>query len=219
MFSNKKGGSMKKKYLLFLLTIFFMPVMTYASILNEVPPYINIEGIDENNYDITKTIMTDKVIVELTDKETKLSYFWSFDKNKIGENIDLNFEIDFEPLHDEEINELTDNTDKKYISFKHHGEVPENTKVKIYVLDKYKNGELLNLYYYNENTNKVEFIDDNIVVKDGYAEFEIDHCSEYFLTGAIVNNPKQVSKNMNYIIVGLVIVVIGLLTYTMFVKR
>ena len=74
-------------------------------------------------------------------------------------------------------------------------------------------------YYYNEETKKIEFIDKNIKVKDGYAEFVINHCSEYFLTGAVVNDAVNNPKSLNYVIVGLVGLVIALVGYTLFKRR
>lgn len=210
---------MKKIYAIFLIAILLMPVMASASILNEVSPYIEIIGIDENKYDISKIITSDKVVVELLEKDTDESYSWSFEKDKIGESIALNFNIDFESSKEDEINLLTNNIDKTYLSFSHHGSLPSSADLKVYIGNKYENGQKLNLYYYNDKKNEVELIKENIEVKDGYVEFPIEHCSEYFLSGAIVNNPKQVSKNMNYIIIGLFFTIMILLTYTMFRRK
>ena len=77
----------------------------------------------------------------------------------------------------------------------------------------------LYLYYYNEETKKVEFVEKNIKVKDGYAEFVINHCSEYFLTGAVVNDAVNNPKSLNYVIVGLAGLVIALVGYTLFKRR
>ena len=56
-------------------------------------------------------------------------------------------------------------------------------------------------------------------VKDGYAEFVINHCSEYFLTGAVVNDAVNNPKSLNYVIVGLAGLVIALVGYTLFKRR
>ena len=72
-----------------------------------VPPYVDIVGINESDYNITKTIKNDEVVIGLTEKSTGLSYSWSFDKNKIKDKITLNFNIDFTSTKKEE----TDATD------------------------------------------------------------------------------------------------------------
>src|SRR5574344_1629432 len=116
---------MKKISFIFLITIFFIPIMTYASVSDEIPPYINIEGIDEEKYNITKTITSSEVIVELTNKSNYKSYSWSFDRDKIKEDtINLNFEIDFKAKDEAKIEKLIGNIDKQYISFGDNGILP-----------------------------------------------------------------------------------------------
>lgn len=205
-----------KKFIAFLIVVLFMPTFCYASVIDEVPPYVDIIGINENDYNITKTITDDEVIIKLTEKATGLSYSWSFDKDKIDNKISLDFNIDFESTKKEEIDNISGDMDKIYLSFNHHGTLPSNAKIKVNVSSKFKDGDKLYLYYYNELTGNAEFVENNIEVIDGYAEFEINHCSEYFLTGAIVNDATNNPKNLNHIIIGLVVVVLGLMAYTMF---
>lgn len=205
-----------KKFIAFLIVVLFMPTFCYASVIDEVPPYVDIIGINENDYNITKTITDDEVIIKLTEKSTGLSYSWSFDKDKIDDKISLDFNIDFESTKKEEIDNISGDMDKIYLSFNHHGTLPSNAKIKVNVSSKFKDGDKLYLYYYNESTGNAEFVENNIEVIDGYAEFEINHCSEYFLTGAIVNDATNNPKNLNHIIIGLVVVVLGLMAYTMF---
>ena len=106
--------------------------------------------------------------------------------------------------------------DKLYVDFSYHGELPTKAKIKLDVSKKFTDGSKLYLYYYDEVSKKVEFIEKDIGVKDGYAEFEIDHCSKYFLTNAIVNDVKETPKVLSKVIVGLVAVVIALMAYTIF---
>ena len=94
---------MKKNIIFLIFFILLIPTFCYASILDEVPPYVEIIGINEDDYKITKTITDSKVIVKLTEKKSNLSYSWSFDKNKVKERINLNFNIDFVSDKKEEI--------------------------------------------------------------------------------------------------------------------
>ena len=67
------------------------------------------------------------------------------------------------------------------IEFLHHGVLPTGTTVKVNVLGKYNNGDLVTLYYYNEETKALEMVSKNLEVKDGFVELALEHCSEYVL--------------------------------------
>ena len=74
------------------------------------------------------------------------------------------------------------------MNFKHEGTLPKDTKVKVYVGDKYQNDSVVNIYYYNEDSNKMETIEKEVKVEDGYVVFEIEHCSEYIITRSTLNS-------------------------------
>ena len=38
------------------------------------------------------------------------------------------------------------------------------------------------MYYYNPETGKFELVNAKVIVKDGYATFEIEYCSDYVLS-------------------------------------
>lgn len=205
--------------LLIMILLFFMPQFIYASILNDVEPFVEFDGINEDDYYISKTIDKNLVIVKIKEKKTNYEYSWSFDKNKINDKIKLNFNIDFESEKKDEIDSIAGNITKKYLSFSHHGSLPTSASIKVDVSDKFKDGNKLYLYYYNEDIKKIEFIEKDIIVTDGYAEFSIDHCSQYFLTDAIVNNAENNPKSLNKVIFALTFIVIGLMAYTIFKKQ
>lgn len=205
-------------FALFVIINIFVPVCSYASILDEVPPYVEIIGINESDYIISKTLRENEILIELEEKDTGFKYSWSFDKDKIEDKIKLDFSIDFNSKNQNEIESITGDMDKLYLSFAHHGDLPSNAKIKVDVSNKFKDKDKLYLYYYNEDKKQVEFIDNNIVVKDGYAEFELEHCSEYFLTGAVVNDAQNNPKSLNSVIIILFGFVMILMTYTLFRK-
>lgn len=202
-----------------LLNFICIPSFVKAATMEELPPYITVKGVDTSKYEIAKTISDEKVIIDIIEKDGDLYYSWSFDKDKIGSEIDLNFELNFESPKKQEIDALAENPDKTYLSFTHHGNLPSEATINVYVGNKYSNGEKLYLYYYNEEKNTIEYVDKGLEVKDGYVTFKINHCSDYFLTGAVVNNAEGNPKNMNTIIGILAVIVIGLVGATLFFKR
>ncbi len=137
------------------------------------------EAAKNNNVDVTFNIKND----------SKLTYSWTFASDAIDKaaNIDLGIKIGSSNKK-ADIEKITKNSNVLYLSFAHHGELPAPATIKAYVGDKYSDGAKVELYYYNEATNKVELINKDLVVKEGYVTFEIEHCSDYFLSEQI-NNP------------------------------
>ena len=216
----------KNGLILFIITAIFVFIFILGSNINK--KLINKEDKTSNkvaNSKETKIIKTESknyISYLVENQERDLTYTWSFKKtkdfndkvNNLIENLSLRLMIDATTESTKEINELV-NQDKTIVSFDYHGTLPEKAVVKINVSDKFKDGDKLYLYYYNEDKSQIEFIDDNIIVNDGYAEFSIDHCSDYFLTAAVVNDVAKNPKSINYIIIGLGLVVFGLVAYTL----
>ncbi|MEG1495332.1 MAG: hypothetical protein RR047_00975 [Bacilli bacterium] len=209
------------KKVVFLVISFFLlltpTLIVSGSEFKDIPPTLNIEGINKEEYNINKEISGNKVIITLNKKESDIAYSWTFDRNKVGPVLNLNFELSLDsPKKDEIDSKSAANKDKTYVSFKHHGSLPSEATIKIYVGNRYQNGQKLYLYYYNENKKQIEYIDNAILVKNGIVEFKIDHCSEYFLTGAIVNDAANNPKSMNIIIIALVGIIVLLVGATVF---
>jgi len=151
------------------------------------------------------TILTDKILSSM--KESKkiftintyedkiINYIWLIDGEKITTTDSINTKITFTSENIENINKLTNYADSIYLNFAHTGNLPENTKIKIYVADRYENGDKVNIYYYNEVKNRMDTIEKKIEVKDGYIELELDHCSEYIITKALIQDS---TNNTNF---------------------
>lgn len=173
-------------------------------------------------YKILKSENSKEVVYNVIDYERNLTYSWSFSKENIdiplaeSLEMDINLRLNIDAITNNTniINEKV-NDNKLIVTFDYHGSLPTKAKVLVDVQNKFKNGEHLYLYYYNPELDQIEFIDKDIVVKDGYVEFEIDHCSDYFLTGAVVNEAVNNPKSINYVIIGLGIIVFILIAITL----
>lgn len=190
---------MKKIFVtIFTIVIFFICASTISASSN-----------------LIKTETKDKVIF-IKDKNDSFSYSWAFDKDEYGKKeFDFDLGINFSTPNKKKIESLIkDDVKAKYISFNYHGDLPSSASIKLPVNDMFKDGKSLNLYYYNENKNEIELITTGVKVINGYVTFEIDHCSDYFLTLSIV---KEASGNNNngIIITGMIIVIVGLIGYTL----
>ena len=177
----------------------------------------------------------DNFYAEYNEKK-ELQYSWSlYDENGNPVKIDYDTQINLdESEYEEQIEDLFDYDNEdikdklKFISFKHEGKLGGTAKVSIYVGDKFKKGKNLNLFYYNKKKkrlDKMNVTENNedyyvVVDDDGYATFEIDHCSEYVLADSSLNikedtldnNEASTLKTNNdrniYIIIGLSILIL-----------
>jgi len=157
------------------------------------------------------------------DYERDLTYTWQFEKTNefyasVSDNLEidvnLRLSVDADTKETADINKRVDQN-KLVVTFEHHGKLPEVATIRINVADKFKDGEKLYLYYYNDKNKQIEYIDHKLEVVDGYVEFQIDHCSDYFLTAAVVNDAVNNPKSINYIIIGLGAVVFILVAVTL----
>ena len=137
---------------------------------------------------MTKLETKEYYYYEIEDYERDLKYSWKFkkDENKdisVEESLfiedDLRLSLDAQTKDTEKIKEDV-SQDKLIITFDYHGNLPLETTVRINVQDKFKDNERLYLYYYNPELDQIEYIAHNVLVKDGYVEFELEHCSDYF---------------------------------------
>lgn len=145
------------------------------------------EKLKKNQKDIT---------VGVTDENNKLQYSWTFDSDTVNNtNMDIDLSISFDTDRAEAVKQITGREDLVYLSFAHHGQLPGPAKIKTYVGSQYKNGDIVYLYYFNEEKNRVESVggkNQGLVVTEGYVEYTITHCSVYFLSTQVAEEVNAV---------------------------
>ena len=156
----------------------------------------------------------------IKDSNGRFNYSWSFDKKEYYKNyfkFDLN--INFKSSNEKKIDSLIKSKIKKeYVSFDYHGKLPSSATIKIPVSNKFNEGDELKLYYYDDKEDQIELVDSNVKVINGYVSFEIDHCSDYFLTLSIVKEASNKNNN-GMIIIAMLIIIVALVGYTMFKNK
>jgi hypothetical protein len=141
------------------------------------------------------------ISVSVSDEEGKEQYAWTFTGNnlvELNQDIeDVNLSLDVEAINDTDLKELLSNSDSKgkdgdeqrkglVINFSHHGDLPSQASVRIYVgsHEGIKSGDKVLLYYYNSETNKLDslpYSSGYTVDAVGYVTVQILHCSNYVL--------------------------------------
>ena len=145
----------------------------------------------------------------------KNKYVWIIDGKNIKKAMEFNTLVTFE--NNNEIDELTNYVQSYYLNFAHNGELPGNTKFKVFVGDKYNDDEKLKLYYYDKDNNEMKLEKEDLVVKSGYVEFELEHCSKYILTKSILGKENNSFDIRNIVIFIESFVIVGLIV-CMFMK-
>lgn len=149
---------------------------------------ITVEIHDDNNVmtaDLLNLLKTSGKSVEIVkyDASGKELYSWSFSgAGMTGTPADLNTLINFSSLHKDQIDALTHDKGCVYLDFSYSGTLPAQTTIKLYVGDKYQDGDTAYVYFYNSDTNKLELVAEKLTVSGGYISFTTDHCSEYIVT-------------------------------------
>jgi len=198
----------------------------YLEDLDSILKNNNIKDADiiiNNNSKISKENITQikesKKIIRLNyyDENKKLLYSWTIDGTKIIDNKEFFTLIDFTADNIEEIYKLSNYADGIYIKFQHNGALPNGTKVKLYVGEKFSDESIVNLYHYNKDENLLESIKEGIIVKGGYIEFDLKHCSDYFITMSTIRiiheDTVSLSDVLLIIIMVAILIIIGLVTY------
>jgi len=146
--------------------------------------------------------------------ENIINYTWIINGKNISNVSDIDTSIKFNSDNIENIGKLTNYADLVYLDFQHSGELPNGTKVRIYVGDKYNNNEKVNVYYYNEDKNKMDTVELDVEVLEGYAEFEIEHCSEYVITKSVLES----KSTFNYFMIIAILEFVVIVGYILFIK-
>lgn len=175
--------------------------------------FIGLRNVNASD-NLIRTETKDKVIF-IKDENDSFSYSWTFVKDDYKKNeFDFDLGITFSSSKKQIEKLINDDIKAKYILFNYHGNLPSSARVKVPINDKFQDGDRLNLYYYNEDKNKIELVSSGIKAINGFATIEITHCSDYFLTLSIVKEAEGENNN-GIIIVGMIIVIVGLIGYTL----
>lgn len=176
---------------------------------------IKVDALDENEY---KTV-TNNSIIYVVEEDGSFSHSWQFNKEQYKDDIDFSLNLLNNSSCRDKINDyINSDIERQYLFFEYHGNLPTTALMKVRVDNKFSDGDKLYLYYYNDATGKLEYVDRNLTVKNGAVEFEIEHCSDYILTGSIVKKAMDNPQSMGIVIISLIILGVILVATTLFMN-
>ena len=138
-----------------------------------------------------------KVTFTKTDDKNNELYSFIIEGSKITNTEDISSNISFKFLNQESFDKITGYRNGMYITTEHVNTFPKSTKLKISVSEKYKDGDQVYVYYFDEKSNKVTKISKKITVNNGIIEFDLEKGSKYFITKALIEDAKTEIKKDN----------------------
>lgn len=180
--------------------------------LEDLDAILKNDKIDDINITIsqdTKITSQELEKIKNSKKTVKLNYYnndkilmysWIIDGSKLKNTHELLTTISSESSNKKNILIQSNYADGLFLELKQGNNLPNGTKIKIYVGDKYSDNDLVNIYSYNKTTDKLSLVKNKVKVENGYVEFEIADESDYFITMTTVNNAETSSINIFMII-------------------
>ena len=196
--------------------------------LNDINIIINSDTII-NSQDLEK-IKSSKKSVKFNcyDENKRLLYSWIVDGSKLSDASDFVTSISYDSENKKDMLRLSNYADGLFMSFKQIDNMSNGIKIKLYVGDKYNNDDLVNVYSYIKNSDKLSLIKNKTKVEDGYIEFDIVNASDYVVTmSTIPNSNRSVIKEGETasislsIVIGIIgaLIVIGIIVFILIRKR
>lgn len=118
---------------------------------------------------------------------------WVIDGSKIKKQTDFNTVVSFDSEYRKEILNLSNYSDGLIVSTH---TPPDGARLRLYVGDKFKNGNLVNVYSYS--SNELKMVGEEIEVRNGIVELNATDSNTYYLAlssnAGTKTNPKEVAE-------------------------
>ena len=143
-----------------------------------------------------------------------LIYSWIIDGTKLKSTNELITTISNDSDNKSDVLKLSNYADGLVASLKQTSNLPDGTKIKLFVGDKYQNNDLVNVYAYVKSNEKLGLVKKQLKVENGYVEFDVTDASDYFVTMSTIPSSDKVvtppSKSSSPVLL-VIIVILSLL--------
>lgn len=176
---------------------------------------IKLQDNDKITKEILEKVKSSKKTIRFSkyDSDNKEIYTWTIDGSKLSKIVELDTDITDKIDNKDKFEELSEYRNGIYIKTGQE-EYPTSTKLKVNVEKNYKNGDSINIYYYDSKNNKISLLKTE-KVKNGSIELDLSKGSNYFLTKATLDK-KVVESDFNPYIVSTIVelfAIVGILFY------
>lgn len=144
--------------------------------------------------------------------DKKLVYSWIVDGLKLKNTSDLMTTISNDSENKKDILRLSNYADGLFVGLKQTNNLPSGTKLKLFVGDKYKDNDLVNVYGYVKNNDKLELVKSKVKVGNGYIEFDVTDAIDYFVTMSTIPSSDKVVTPTEKSSSPILLIIIGILS-------
>lgn len=159
--------------------------------------------------------------------DNNLEYSWIVDGSKLKNTNELLTTILNDSDNKKDILRLSDYVDGLFVGLKQINNLPSGARIKFFVGNKYEDNELVNVYAYIKNNDKLELVNNQIKVENCYIEFDvIEDAFDYLITMSTIPNTNEVITSDNKsssivlpILIAIIILVIIVIIIVFILKR
>ena len=116
------------------------------------------------------------------------------DGNKIKKTNDFNLDLKNISVENKEFSEAMNYPDGIYLNLKDCLNLLEGITLKYNVGDKYETSDKLNVYAFDSAKKEIIKVAEDLKIKDGYIEFDLNSYNEILLSKAKMNNAEVVKE-------------------------
>lgn len=121
-------------------------------------------------------------------KDKELIYSYIIDGSKVKSSSSIPTGIEFNSSNKKDILRLANYADGLTASLSKTMDLSNGVKIKLYVGNKYKNGNVVNVYSYVNGSEELKLVSSKLKVVDGYITFDGDNASDYFVTTSDIDD-------------------------------
>lgn len=156
---------------------------------------------------------------QVFDSNKKLDYSISLSSSNIQSVKSLDYRLSNITSNQSQIDTLSNASKSFYLNFEGSKEIPGKTKVKVNIKDTFTPENILTLYYYNEETGKLDLIVDNLIINSGYVEFTIEHMGDFVLVDKNLSNLTEEDSTVLLIVGGVLLGIVLIIILINIIKR
>lgn len=192
--------------------------------LEDLDSVLKNNKIDDINITIksdTKITAQDLEKIKSSGKTVKFNYYnndkslvysWIIDGSKLKNTKDLLTTISNDSNNKKDILKLSNYADGLFAGLKQTNNLPSGTKIKLFVGDKYKDNDLVNVYAYVKNSDKLELVKSKLKVEKGYVVFDVIAASDYFVTMSSIPSSDKIVTTTDNSSSPVLLIIIGILS-------